>query len=62
MTVGGEVKRYLYLPSHPQNGLVRQTPEPPRWGAEVPRQGAEVPCWPGQIRIQPSWLFMAGII
>jgi hypothetical protein len=39
MTVGGKVKRYLYLPSHPQNGLVQQTPEPPRWGVEVPRRG-----------------------
>jgi hypothetical protein len=37
MTVESEVKMYLYLPSHPQNGLVRQTPEPLRWGAEVPR-------------------------
>jgi hypothetical protein len=45
MTVGGEVKRYLYLPSHPQNSLVRLNSEPPRWGAEVPR-------WPGQKRIQ----------
>jgi hypothetical protein len=55
MTVGEEVKRHLYLPSHPQNGLVQQTLEPPRWGMEVPR-------WLGQKRIQLSWLFVAGII
>jgi hypothetical protein len=55
MTVGGEVRRYLYLLSHPQNGLVRQTPEPPRWGAEVPRRLE-------QIRIQLDWHFVARII
>jgi hypothetical protein len=30
MTVGGEGAWYIYHPHHPQNGQVRQTPEPPR--------------------------------
>jgi hypothetical protein len=39
MTIGGEWVWYIYHPRHPQNGQVRQTPEPPRWGAEVSRRG-----------------------
>jgi hypothetical protein len=62
MTIGGEGVWYIYHPHHPQNGRVRQTSEPPRWGAEVSRLSAEVPRCPGQIRIQLSWLFVAGII
>ena len=39
MTVGGEGVWYKYHPHHPQNGLVRQTMEPPRLSAEVLRHG-----------------------
>ena len=55
MTVGGRRVWYKYHPRHPQNGQVRQTPEPPRQNMEVPRR-------PEQIRIQLGWLFVARII
>jgi hypothetical protein len=51
----GEGVWYIYHPRHPQNGQVRQTPEPPRQDTEVPRR-------PEQIRIQLNWLFVARII
>ena len=43
MTVGGEGVSYKYPHHHPQNGRVKQTPEPSCQDAEVPRRRGSAP-------------------